>query len=100
SYKRDAVDIRIVNEVRKGINTYTGSKTGYLGIIDSQQDVGGWPILQSHTALQDTDRDGMPDEWERSKGLDPTKANANGRELSLVYDNLEVYLNSLVSHLY
>lgn len=100
SYKRDAVDIRIVNEVRNGINTYNGSKTGFLGIIDSQQDVGGWPILQSQIALQDTDGDGMPDEWERSKGLDPTKANANGRELSLVYDNVEVYLNSLVSHLY
>lgn len=100
SYKRDAVDIRIVSEVRNGINTYKGSKTGFLGIIDSQEDVGGWPILQSQIALQDTDGDGMPDEWERSKGLDPTKANANGRELSLVYDNVEVYLNSLVSHLY
>jgi hypothetical protein len=100
SYKRDAVDMRIVNEVRQGKHTYKGSKTGFLGIIDSQQDVGGWPTLNSRTADLDTDADGMPDEWEKLKGLDPTKANANGRDLSLVYDNVEVYLNSLVSQLY
>jgi pectate lyase len=100
SYKRDAVDSRIVDEVRDGTYTYKGSKTGFLGIIDSQTDVGGWPILNTQTVPLDTDGDGMPDDWEKSKGLDHTKPNANGRDLSLVYDNIEVYLNSLVGHLY
>jgi hypothetical protein len=100
SYKRDAIDTRIVNEVLTSTHTFKGSKTGFLGIIDSQQDVGGWPNLNSLTAYLDTDADGMPDEWEKSKGLDHKKANANGRDLSLVYDNIEVYLNSLVSLLY
>ncbi len=96
SYKRDAVDTRIMNEVKNGTATYNGSKTGYKGIIDSQTDVGGWPVLQSFTPLKDTDGDGMPDDWEIANKLDPNKANANGRELSTGYDNIEVYINSLV----
>ncbi|MCA5004004.1 pectate lyase [Sphingobacterium sp. WQ 366] len=100
SYKRDVVDTRITNEVKTGTHTFVGSKTGFLGIIDSQQDVGGWPTLTTQSVLQDTDSDGMPDNWEKSKGLDHTKPNANGRDLSSVYDNIEVYFNSLVSTLY
>lgn len=100
AYKRDVVDQRVVQEVRNGTVTYNGSKTGYPGIIDSQTDVGGWPTLVQTAVLKDTDGDGMPDDWEIAKGLDPNKANANGKDLSTVYDNIEVYFNSLVSHLY
>jgi hypothetical protein len=96
SYKRDAVDIRIANEVRTGTATYKGSISGLWGIIDTQKDVGGWPKLNQTAALKDTDGDGMPDEWEIANKLDPNKANANGRELSSGYDNIEVYINSLV----
>ena len=96
SYKRDAVDARITAEVKNGTNTYVGSKTGKLGIIDSQTDVGGWPKLNQTAVLKDTDGDGMPDEWEIANKLDPNKANANGRDLSSGYDNIEVYINSLV----
>lgn len=39
SKKRDAVDKRIVKEVRKGTAEYKGSITGYPGIIDSEEDV-------------------------------------------------------------
>ena len=39
SHKRDAVDKRIVREVRKGTAEYKGSITGYPGIIDSEEDV-------------------------------------------------------------
>ena len=38
----------------------------------------------------------MPDAWETAKGLNPNVANANGRNLSTGYDNIEVYVNSLV----
>ncbi|HMR19861.1 MAG TPA: thrombospondin type 3 repeat-containing protein, partial [Sphingobacterium sp.] len=100
SYKRDAVDTRVVQEVRTGTVTYYGSKTSYPGIIDSQTDVGGWPVLNQETALPDSDGDGMPDAWEIANGLNPNVANANGKDLSEVYDNIEVYFNSLVSGLY
>lgn len=96
SLKRDAVDARIVKETKDGTVTFNGSKTGKRGIIDSQSDVGGWPVLQQGTVPKDSDGDGMPDEWEIAKGLNPNVANANGRNLSTAYDNLEVYLNELV----
>ena len=96
SYKRDAVDVRVINETKNGTNTFAGSKTGKLGIIDSQTDVGSWPKLNQTAVLKDTDGDGMPDEWEIANKLDPNKANANGRDLSSAYDNIEVYINSLV----
>ncbi len=96
SFKRDAIDTRIINEVKNGTTTYNGSKTGLKGIIDSQKDVGGWPFLNTANAPLDTDGDGMPDEWEIAHKLDPNKANANGRDLSTGYDNIEVYINSLV----
>ena len=39
SHRRDAIDRRIIREVRKGTATYKGSVTGLPGIIDSENDV-------------------------------------------------------------
>lgn len=96
SLMRDAVDTRVVNEVRNGIATFNGSKTGYPGILDSQADAGSWPVLNSTSAPVDSDLDGMPDAWEVEMKLDPAKANANEKQLSTGYNNVEVYINSLV----
>ncbi|WP_373494067.1 Ig-like domain-containing protein [Aquiflexum sp.] len=96
SLSRDQVDQRIVQEVSTGKVTFKGSKTGLSGIIDSQKDVGGWPQLKSLPAPKDTDRDGMPDEWEIANGLDPKKADDKGYNLSKEYTNIEVYINSLI----
>ncbi|KGE13740.1 pectate lyase [Sphingobacterium deserti] len=100
SYKRDAVDLRIINDVKRGTATFKGSKTQLPGIIDSQTDVGGWPELAQLPVLTDTDGDGMPDAWELANGLNPHAPDANGKNLSRVYDNIEVYINSLVNDLY
>lgn len=99
SFKRDAVDERIITHVKN--KTYTahgssGDASSRFGIIDRPADVGGWPVLNTLPPLKDTDGDGMPDEWEISKKLDPNKANANGKDLSTAYDNIEVYMNELV----
>ena len=99
SLKRDAVDLRIEDEVRTGSYTYNGSKGSSKGLIDSQADVGGWPILNSTTTPQDTSQDGMPDSWKESVGLSVSQHNPNGKNLSNVYDNVEVYINSLVSEI-
>ncbi|GGH27236.1 pectate lyase [Sphingobacterium alkalisoli] len=100
SLKRDAVDIRVVDDVAN--KTYTahgssGDQYSRFGIIDSPGDVGGWPELSSGTVPLDTDGDGIPDEWEIANKLDPSKPNADGRNLSTAYDNIEVYINSLVN---
>jgi hypothetical protein len=85
--KRDAVDRRIVEDVKTG--------TGH--IINSEKEVGGWPDLQSAPVPHDSDGDGMPDDWEKQHNLNPQDAsdgpsddNADG------YTNIEEYLNSLV----
>jgi pectate lyase len=99
SLKRDAVDKRIVSETRAGTFSGIGSKGSLNGLIDSQSDVGGWPALASEPAPLDSDGDGMPDDWELSMKLDPSTARPNAKDLSTAYDNLEVYLNSLVKQI-
>jgi pectate lyase len=91
SLSRDAVDKRIVNEVLTGTATYSGSKTGRPGLLDSQEDAGGWPIYQSGTAPVDNNNDGIPDGWLEKKYPGKT-ANDTNKE---GYTYLEIYLNSL-----
>ena len=103
--KRDPVDDRIIDEVRNGYATYEGptyekdykvaNKTKKCGIIDSQEDVGGWPELKSTPAPTDTDHDGMPDAWETQKGLNPNDASDGNKVASDGYTMLEKYLNSI-----
>lgn len=92
SLARDAVDQRIVEEVRTG-----KPRIGRNGVIDSQKEAGGWPELRSLPAPQDSDRDGMPDAWETARGLDPTNpADRNSDRDHDGYTNLEEYLNWIV----
>jgi pectate lyase len=100
SLVRDAVDRRIVEEIRTGTahfgETYKG---GRKGIIDSQTAVGGWPELKSLPAPADSDHDGMPDAWEKAHGLNPHDASDGARPSGATtssYTNLELYLNALV----
>jgi hypothetical protein len=98
SLVRDAVDRRVVEEIRTGTATFGASyKGGGKGIIDSQKDVGGWPELRSLPAPVDTDHDGVPDVWEQAHGLNPQDP-ADGPRATTPggYTNLERYLNSLV----
>jgi len=73
SLSRDAVDTRVVSQVRN----CTGR------IIDSQDEVGGLPSLNSNTAPADGDQDGMPDSWETQyKVFNPgNAADRNGYDL-------------------
>lgn len=102
SLKRDAVDARIVDEVQKGTYTYSGSNGSTGGLIDTPADVGGWPEYTGTKDFSlDTDKDGMPNEWETLHGLDPEDPkDARATTLSKPYLNLEVYLNDIVAHLY
>lgn len=87
SISRDTVDARAVESVR----TRSGR------IIDSQKSVGGWPVLAAGTPWVDTDRDGMPDDWERRNRLNPQDASDGaGDRNGDGYTNLEDWLNSLV----
>jgi pectate lyase len=82
----DSVDVRVVGSVRAG--------TGNL--IDSQSQVGGWPELAPGSPWRDGDGDGMPDDWEASRGLDPADAaDGNADRDHDGYTELEEWLDSL-----
>lgn len=91
SFSQDSYDREVLRQVREGIGTF-----GTNGIINSQEDVGGWPVLKAGKALKDTDGDGMPDDWESKHGLNPkSTSDASAYTLNEDYTNIEVYLNSL-----
>lgn len=101
----DYIDSRYIKEVSNGTYTYTGSKQGLKGIIDSQNDVGGYPNSSTFAhsndgvcnSTNDTDRDGMPDTWEEAHGLNPNDG-SDGSINSLSpdgYTNVEMFLNEL-----
>ena len=82
--RRDRADERLMNEIRTG----TGR------IIDSQDEVGGWPVLKSTPPLADSDKDGLPDDWEKRHGLDPDSYSDSLEDMDGDgYPNLEEYLN-------
>ena len=97
SLKRDAVDERVTSEAKSGTYKYEGSHGSTGGMIDTPNDVGGWPVLKG-TAEMDTDKDGIPDSWEKAHGLDPKVDNAATFTLDKkgYYTDLEVYANYLV----
>ncbi len=84
--KRDDVDIRVVNDVRNG----TGR------IIDSQNEVGGWPNLDVGIPPVDTDHDGMSDSWEINNGLNPNNSEDRNGIAPSGYTWVEEYINSLI----
>ncbi|MEZ6074044.1 MAG: hypothetical protein R3C10_28145 [Pirellulales bacterium] len=87
-WDRDSVDERLVLDV---INN-TGR------IINSQSEVGGYPVIQvvHRPAEWDTDADGMPDWWEEANdNLNPLVADNNGDWNGNGYTNLEEFLHAL-----
>ncbi len=116
---RDAVDVRIIEQVRTGIIPartiapgsvekakfygYADKWTAELsesvarGFITDPSEVGGWPDYRG-IPHADADADGMPDEWERSHGLNPhdpanavTDLNGDG------YSNIEKFIHGLAA---
>jgi hypothetical protein len=89
--RRDAVDRRIIEQVRRG----TATDAARQGIITDVQQVGGYPEYQGEP-VQDTDGDGIPDAWERKYGLNPNdRADAAQDASGDGYTNIEKYINGL-----
>ena len=106
SLYRDEVDARYMEEAKTGTAKYKGSITLSPGIIDKVADVNGYTEANfgkgSRPADFDTDKDGIPDEWEKANGLNPNDA-SDALTYSLdekgYYTNIEVYANSLVENI-
>ena len=86
--RRDAQDTRIVREVKTGTATFGN------GIIDTPKQAGAWPELKSTAPPPDTDRDGMPDAWERAHQLNPNNSADSALDSDNDgYTNIEEFLN-------
>lgn len=109
--RRDEVDVRILAEaagtrpvVHKG--SYIPQ---YVGIIDSQNDLkptnaddnwSAWPDLsmqEDETIPEDTDQDGIPDEWETSHNMNPTDPTDAPAIAENGYSYLENYLETITA---
>ena len=94
---RDAVERRIIEDVRCGQPKYQGLTANKKGIIDSPADADGWPQYADAQPIVDNDHDGMADEWERANSLNPNDPEDRNKVISKAgYTALEVYLNSLM----
>ena len=106
SLYRDEIDARYMEEAKTGTAKYKGSITNSPGIIDKVSDVNGYTEANfgtgSRPASFDSDKDGIPDEWEKANGLNPNDA-SDALTYSLdkkdYYTNIEVYANSLVENI-
>ena len=66
------------------------------GIITDPRQMGGYPEYKPWQPYQDTDLDGMPDEWEMRNGLNPNDpSDANGDLNGDGYTNIEKYINAI-----
>ncbi|MSU22194.1 MAG: polysaccharide lyase [Opitutus sp.] len=115
--RRDPVDERIVTSARTGLippaqiakgSTEKAAFYGYAqrytdeliemvpkGFITDPSEVGGYPDYKG-TPYQDTDGDGLPDEWETAHGLDPRDASDAAADLNGDgYTNIEDFINGL-----
>ena len=116
SLHRDQIDEIVVMDTRMGIASHTGTikdakgRNNIPGIIDDPEDNrpsgkaakdwSAWPQLKSLPAPKDTDGDGVPDDWEREVGMDPSNAaDGNTVHAQSGYTYLEIYLSTLVADL-
>jgi hypothetical protein len=96
SFRRDSLDARIINDVKKRKGRIIDVQGGYPHGTAYEQTQNAWPALRSLPAKTDSDEDGMPDEWEKMNKLDPGNASdAALFTLHKSYSNIEVYINSL-----
>jgi hypothetical protein len=109
---RDTVDRRIVTEVRTGKAIYDHSyvpdtmpqfkhrrlpKDSYKeGIITNIKQVGGYPDYKG-TPYKDSDKDGLPDDYEKRNGLNPNDAKDASVITKNGYSNIENYLNDIAN---
>lgn len=95
--KLDSIDQRAINWVTNVSFTPGNIARGTLGeIVYHENDVGGFPAYNSSPTPLDSDKDGMPDAWEKSNGLNVNSATDGALDRNNDgFTNLEEYLNFL-----
>ena len=88
AWPRDAVTLRTVQEVRAGKGDW-GRREPEGGLMAG---------LTPTAAPDDADKDGMPDTWEKKRGLNPAKDDS-AKVMDGGYTAIEVYLDELAKAL-
>ncbi len=103
--KRNPVDKQVTDETKNGTGNMVGARP-CSEANSSQQSTISKHKIQCGTKFQypgtftkkeivDSDNDGMPDDWEIARGLNPNKDDAKGDYLGQGYMNIEYYINDL-----
>ena len=98
SFKRDTLDQRIIQDVLERRGRIIDVQGGYTHGTPFEQTITAWPNLKTAPLKMDLDKDGIPDSWELTKGLDPKNPD-DAQYFTLItgYSNLEVFINSLIT---
>ncbi len=90
--KRDALDARILAEVKNGTGVFA----------NRHEEVGGLPYTEEIKREKDwdTDHDGIPNYWEVQNGLNPNDPKDSALIADNGYANIENYFNSIVDFNY
>ncbi|MBP8113873.1 MAG: pectate lyase [Chitinophagaceae bacterium] len=97
SHKRDTLDERIISDVKNRTGGFIDVQGGFPHGTAYEQTIAAWPVLKTLPTPTDTDKDGMPDDWEKRNGLNPIDpSDASQNKLDKHYTNVEVYINSIV----
>ncbi|MBR2912859.1 MAG: carbohydrate-binding protein [Oscillospiraceae bacterium] len=104
--KRIAIDQQVAYETRTGTGTLTGARPYNEATADQKATIDKYsmqcgityqypaPVLQKE--ITDADNDGMADDWEIARGLDPNDpTDTNSDYCGLGYTNIEYYINDL-----
>lgn len=108
SDKRPKIDQEVMEEARTGTGSLTGGRDFSTvtddAVLSAIETYGiqymnydeYYPSAITAKEITDTDNDGMPDEWELERGLDPQDASdATDDYLGKGYNNIEYYINDL-----
>ncbi|MCB0774986.1 MAG: pectate lyase [Chitinophagaceae bacterium] len=96
SFRRDTLDARIINDVKNRTGSLIDVQGGFPHGTSFDQTINAWPTLMKSVASLDTDKDGIPDDWEKRNGLNPSDpSDAAIMSLHKNYSNIEVYINSI-----
>lgn len=102
---RPRIDREVMDEARKGKGNLTGACVDTVTDGEQKLAISKYNIKQVNyedyypatvqKTITDTDGDGMSDEWEKARNLDPKKDDASGDYLGQGYMNIEYYANDL-----
>ncbi len=102
---RPPIDAQVMEEAENGTGYVSGARPKSDANVSQQAEIKKnsilcgvdykYPEKITENNIKDSDNDGMPDDWEIARGLDPNKNDSTGDYCGLGYTNIEYYINDL-----